>query len=83
MKITPISVTEAARNSADCINRVRYQNVTFVLLKNGIPVARLVPHEEKVCRGRDLAEVLRTVKLSENEASAWRRDLRQSRKRLL
>ena len=43
MKTTPISVTEAARNFADCVNRVRYQNMTFVLLKNGTPVARLVP----------------------------------------
>ena len=82
MKIRPISVTDAARNFADCINRVRYQNVTFVLVKNGIPVARLVPDEEKICRGRDLAEVLRRVKLSEGEASAWRRDLRESRKKL-
>ena len=28
-----ISVTEAARNFADCVNRAHYQNVTFVLLK--------------------------------------------------
>jgi hypothetical protein len=34
MKPTPISVTEAARNFADCVNRVRYQNMTFVLHKN-------------------------------------------------
>ena len=47
MKKTVISVTEAARNFADCVNRVRYQNVTFVLLKNGTPVARLVPEREK------------------------------------
>ena len=43
MKPTPISVTEAARNFAECVNRAHYQNVTFVLLKNGSPVARLVP----------------------------------------
>ena len=55
MKMTTISVTEAARNFADCVNRAHYQNVTFVLLKNGSPVARLVPDGEKVCTGRDLA----------------------------
>ena len=38
MKKTNISVTEAARNFADCVNRAHYQNVTFVLLKNGEPV---------------------------------------------
>ena len=43
MKENFISVTAAARNFADCVNRAHYQNVTFVLLKNGTPVARLVP----------------------------------------
>ncbi len=40
-----ISVTAAARRFADCVNRVRYQGVSFVLQKNGIPVARIVPVE--------------------------------------
>lgn len=53
MTKTTISVTEAARNFADCVNRVHYQNVSFVLLKNGVPFARLVPGEEKVCVGRN------------------------------
>jgi prevent-host-death family protein len=82
MKKTPISVTEAARNFADCVNRVRYQNVTFVLLKNGSPVARLVPAEEKGCTGRDLAEALRTAELSSENAKAWRKDLQRARKML-
>ena len=79
---TTISVTEAARNFADCVNRAHYQNVTFVLLKNGAPVARLVPDDEKVCTGRDLAEALAHVKLSDDEARAWVRDLRTARKTL-
>ena len=82
MKKTVISVTEAARNFADCVNRVRYQNMTFVLLKNGSPVARLVPDNEKVCLGRDLAKALRTVELPTAEAIAWNRDLKRARKRL-
>lgn len=82
MKKEVISVTEAARNFADCVNRVRYQNVTFVLQKNGVPVARLVPDGEKVCRGRDLAELLRKIKLPAEEAKAWSRDLHEGRKRL-
>jgi prevent-host-death family protein len=77
-----ISVTEAARNFADCVNRVRYQNVTFVLLKNGTPVARLVPEAKKGCTGPELAEALRSVDLSETEAKAWHRDLRAARKTL-
>ena len=82
MKTTPISVTEAARNFADCVNRVRYQNVSFVLLKNGRPVARLVPEGKKGCTGPELAEALRKVDLSESEARAWHRDLVAARKAL-
>lgn len=82
MKKTTITVTEAARNFADCVNRVHYQNVSFVLVKNGEPFARLVPDGEKVCAGRDLAEALSKTNMPENEARAWRRDLRTARRRL-
>ena len=82
MKTTVTSVTEAARNFADCVNRAHYQNVTFVLLRNGSPVARLVPDDEKVCSGRDLALVLGQAQLPEDEARAWRRDLQAARKTL-
>jgi len=80
MKQTIISVTEAARNFADCVNRVRYQNMTFVLLKNGAPVARLVPHEGKKCTGKQLVDALRKIDLTVEEATSWRRDLRAGRK---
>ena len=82
MKKKAISVTEAARNFADCVNRVHYQNVTYVLLRNGEPFARLVPDEKKPCSGRDLAQALETVELPAEEARAWRRDLRSARKKL-
>lgn len=82
MKKEFVSVTEAARNFADCVNRARYQNVTFVLLKNGSPVARLVPESEKVCTGPELAEILKQVDLPEDEARAWHRDLMAARKTL-
>ena len=82
MKETSISVTEAARNFSDCLNRAHYQNVTFVLLKNGMPFARLMPEHEKVCFGRDLAKALADVQLSQEEARAWRRDLLTARKKL-
>lgn len=82
MKKTSVSVIEAARNFADCANRAHYQNVTFVLLKNGKPFARLVPGNEKVCVGRALAEALAKTNLPRNEARAWRRDLLAARKTL-
>ena len=77
-----ISVTEAARNFAECINRAHYQNVTFVLLKGGSPVARLVPDSEKVCTGRELALALAGTTISSDEARAWRHDLRTARSHL-
>lgn len=82
MKTTVISVTEAARNFADCVNRAHYQNVTFVLLKNGSPVARLVPDGEKVHTAGDLAKALSKVELTTEEFKAWGRDLRKARKAL-
>ena len=82
MRKTTISVTEASRNFADCVNRAHYQNVTFVLLKSGVPFARLTPGTEKVCLGRDLAEALAGSRLPADEAKAWRRDLQRARKTL-
>jgi antitoxin (DNA-binding transcriptional repressor) of toxin-antitoxin stability system len=82
-----ITVTEAARNFADCINRARYQGTTFVLKKNGLSVARIVPEERKPIKGREIAAALRvTLKeahLGEEEAAAWLRELQESRKNQL
>ena len=75
-------MTEAARNFADCVNRAHYQNVTFVLLKNGSPFARLVPDRQQVCVGRDLAQLLVETELSSDEAKAWHRDVQAARKTL-
>ncbi len=82
MKLTTITVTEAARNFADCVNRAHYQNTSFVLLKNGRPVARLEPDSEKRCTGRELADALAEVELAPEEARAWHGDLRTARKAL-
>ena len=82
MRQTIITVTEAARNFADCVNRAHYQNVTFVLLKNGAPVARLVPDSEQVCVGRDLAQVLVEPNCRTTRPTAWRRDVQAARKTL-
>jgi prevent-host-death family protein len=81
VKKTAITVTEAARNFEDCVNRAHYQDTSFVLLKNGKPVARLVPESERVCTGRDLAEALNKAELSVEEARAWQKDLAVARRR--
>jgi len=82
MKKTAISVTEAARNFADCVNRVHYRNQSFVLVKNGKPLARLIPEIEKKCTGKMLAEILRKTHLSAETARLWRKDLMRARKAL-
>jgi antitoxin (DNA-binding transcriptional repressor) of toxin-antitoxin stability system len=82
MKRLAITVTETARNFADCINRARDQGVTFVLFKNGIAVAQIVASNEKICTGQDLAAILNTARLTNRESKAWRRDLQASRKTL-
>jgi antitoxin (DNA-binding transcriptional repressor) of toxin-antitoxin stability system len=79
MKEITISVTEASRNFADCINRAHYQDTSFVLLKNGKPFARIEPVGEKRCTGRELAESLAKAELSPAEASDWSRELRAGR----
>jgi antitoxin (DNA-binding transcriptional repressor) of toxin-antitoxin stability system len=77
-----ITVTDAARNFADCVSRAHYQNVTFVLLKGGSPVARIVPDSEKVCTGINLAAAVESGNLSPEEAQAWHRDLGAARSNL-
>jgi antitoxin (DNA-binding transcriptional repressor) of toxin-antitoxin stability system len=80
MSTKSISVTEAARNFADCVNRAHYQGTTFVLHKNGVSVARIVPEEQKSCTASELATALAKVRLTPQEPAAWRRDLREARK---
>jgi antitoxin (DNA-binding transcriptional repressor) of toxin-antitoxin stability system len=83
MKKTRITVTEAARNFAECINRARYQNTEFVLLRNGKPVARITPENDKVCTGLALAEAVGQAGVSTDEARSWHKDLATARKRLI
>ena len=47
MKVEHISVTEAGRNFADCINRAHYQGTTFILHKGGKAVATIKPGAKK------------------------------------
>ena len=71
MKAEPISVTDVARNFADCLNWAHYQGTTFVLLKNGKPFARLVPDGEKVHTAGELAKALSKVELTVEEFKSW------------
>jgi len=66
MKELVISVTQAARRFSDCVNRVRYQGTSFVLHKNGVPVARIVPIES--ASGADLEQLAAALRGAREEA---------------
>jgi antitoxin (DNA-binding transcriptional repressor) of toxin-antitoxin stability system len=86
MNKVSISVTEAARNFSDCINRARYQGTTFVLHKGGKPVATLTPGVKKPTKGAELAVLLRDalkdVHLDRENATAWLKELEESRAKI-
>jgi prevent-host-death family protein len=83
MEICTISVTEASRNFSDCVNRARYQGTSFLLVKGGVPVARILPASGKPTRGCELADALsqigEEVHLDEKDATSWLHDLEQAR----
>lgn len=83
METVSISVTEASRNFADCVNRARYQGTKFILQKGGTAVAHLVPAGEKPKKGMELAtaleKILHDIHLEEGESASWLHDLEQTR----
>lgn len=77
-----LSVTDAARNFSDVINRVRYQGEVAVLTKGGKEVARLSPMRRPITGG-ELAAVWRKLRLlSAKESAAMARDVAAGRRSL-
>lgn len=80
-KIRRVSVTEAARNFADIVNRAYYRGETTILMRNGTAVAHIAPSAPF---GLSAAEVRRRLKLrrrmSPENADAWARDVEEARK---
>jgi antitoxin (DNA-binding transcriptional repressor) of toxin-antitoxin stability system len=74
MRIVSISVTEASRNFADCVNRARYQGTIFFLHKNGIPVARITPIERTVNLGSEFEGAREEASASERQPAERQRD---------
>ena len=82
MKETRITVAEAARTFAECVEKAHAENTTYIVMKNGLPLARLVPESKRRCKGSDLAAALATTSLSSDEARAWHEDLVSARRAL-
>ena len=83
MKEIRMSVTEAARHFADCVKRVHSEGVSIVLLRHGLPVARIVPDDKKRGTGKALAEALAKVDLPKEEAMVWHKELMAARRALM
>ena len=81
--IITISVTEAARNFSDLINRVNYQGQTFLLTRGGKVVARLTG-TEKMMTGAEFAQWWeQRPRLDPEDAEQWERELAEDRAALL
>src|SRR5262245_31904635 len=83
-KTRRISVTEAARNFADLVNRAYYPGETTMLIRNGTPVAHIAPAAPI---GLPAPEVRRRLQLHRRldppEGQAFARDVEEGRKAVL
>jgi len=75
-----LTVTEAARNFSDLINRVVYRGDVAILTRNGKPVARISPEGTGKTTGRELAEFWRSrTPMPASEAESFSSDLTEIR----
>jgi antitoxin (DNA-binding transcriptional repressor) of toxin-antitoxin stability system len=71
-----MTVTEGSRNFADLVNRAFYRGETTVLLKNGVPVARIAPVGGERLTAREFLERWNEIpRLGRREADAMARDI--------
>ncbi len=78
---TTLSVTDAARNFADVVNRAYYRRESTTLLKNGKPVARIVPVNRRAKTGMEIAAEMAAghPRLGVEDAEAFEADLLKAR----
>ena len=77
-----LTVTEAARNLADCLDRVYLKHESFELVKHGVPVAHLVPANGTGCNTHELADDLMGAELNAEDRLALASAIRKGRKQL-
>lgn len=79
-----LTVTEAARNFADVVNRAYYRHEATTLLKNGKPVARVVPAAMALKTGKEIAARMAgpRPRLTAKEAEGFETDLREAREKM-
>lgn len=79
-----ITVTEAARNFSDVVNKVYYRGESLLLTRGGKVVARLVPAAMAGApTGSQLAEAWKTLPhLTAEEAEGFSKDVERARESL-
>ena len=45
--LTSVTATELARRLGDFLSRIRYRHESFIVERNGTPIARMVPAEHR------------------------------------
>lgn len=74
-----ISVTEAARNFSDVINRVYYQGQTYLLTRGGVVVAQLTGSDKTLSSAELLRRWENRPRLDPDDAGNWEQDLADMR----
>lgn len=74
-----LSVTEAAKSFADCVNRVYSRKESFAIAKLGVPCALLVPPPVQGCSSHDLADDLAKARLNIADKRALAAAVRKGR----
>ena len=78
-----ISVTAAARNLSELLNRVAYQGLSFELVRGGKRIARLVPAgPAKGVQVSELNRLFADFPSLEEDADAFARDIEEIRRNL-
>lgn len=82
MALQQITVTEAARNFSELVNRIHYQGDSALLLKGGKPMVKMVP-ANRPKTGAELAALWPTLAhLTLGEAESFESDLLAARRTL-
>ena len=84
MMAKTITVTEAARNFSEVVNKVFYRGESMALTRGGKVVARLIPaFDVEPPTGRHVLEAWKTLPhLTKDEAEAFAEDLERGREAL-
>jgi prevent-host-death family protein len=79
-----MTVTDAARNFADLLNRTYYRGESTLLLRSGEPVAMVVPVSSSVVTGRDWLQKWRAMpRLEKKDADDFAASIKSARRNLI